>query len=345
MGLCPGLDDIREKLRLASTRHTTRIEDAAYSLLGIFSMSLPVMYGEGDKALGQLLAQLLMSSGDTSILAWTGRSGSFNSCLPADIVVFSRLPTSHIPQAIAGTEIETIAAGSRVSPLNITLVTRLYDRLDELPVPLFAGRRMKLPCLTFKLGRVSAFLIGSEVVFRAQTAALGVVEIRTEEDLTRPDSLYLIHPWIDFLLDRHPVGSITELFAEENIDDQSSVLGEFPSFPGPSNTLPTARQTRAARLVARLGRFGGRLNTSTEDTASLRPPSSVSPMAKQMQALRLIARLRQPFSALLLTPTRENVAEYRRVAAGRLITVQVEEITPTILDKLIHGVRMLDVLL
>ena len=71
MALPPGLEDIREKLRLASTRQTTRVEDVAYSLLGIFSLSLPVVYGEGDKALGRLLAQPLTSSGDTSILAWT----------------------------------------------------------------------------------------------------------------------------------------------------------------------------------------------------------------------------------------------------------------------------------
>ena len=75
MALRPGLDDIREKLRLASTRQTTRVEDAAYSLLGIFSMSFSIVYGEGDKALGRFLAQLLTSSGDPSILAWTGRSG------------------------------------------------------------------------------------------------------------------------------------------------------------------------------------------------------------------------------------------------------------------------------
>ena len=43
MALRPGLDDIREKLCLASTRRTTLVEDAAYSLLGIFSMSLPVV--------------------------------------------------------------------------------------------------------------------------------------------------------------------------------------------------------------------------------------------------------------------------------------------------------------
>ena len=117
------------------------------------------------------------------------------------------------------------------------------------------------------------------------------------------------------------------------------MLGEFPSLPGPSDATFTAPQTRASRLVTRLGRpFGGRPNTST---TSLRPPSSISPMAKQMRALRLLARLRQPFGALLLTPTRENVEEYRRVAAGSLITAQVEEITPTILDKLVDVGRAL----
>ena len=69
MELRPGLGDIREKLRLASTRQTTRVEDPAYSLLGIFSMSLPIVYGEGNKALGRFLAQLLTNSGDTNILA------------------------------------------------------------------------------------------------------------------------------------------------------------------------------------------------------------------------------------------------------------------------------------
>ena len=69
MELRPGLGDIREKLRLASTRQTTRVEDPAYSLLGIFSMSLPIVYGEGNKALGRFLAQLLTNLGDTNILA------------------------------------------------------------------------------------------------------------------------------------------------------------------------------------------------------------------------------------------------------------------------------------
>jgi hypothetical protein len=38
------------------------------------------------------------------------------------------------------------------------------------------------------------------------------------------------------------------------------------------------------------------------------------------------------------------VAAYRRVAAESLITVQVEDITPAVLNKLADGVRVLDVL-
>ena len=354
MALRPGLDDVREKLRLASTRRTTRVEDAAYSLLGIFSMSLPVVYGEGDKALGRFLAQLLTSSGDTSILAWTGKSGSFNSCLPANISVFNQPPTAHVPLALEAAEMDKITNKLRTSFITSTSLMNLYDRLHALPVPFFVGQRMKLPCLDFKLGPLSASRSGSWHLFRAQTT-LGVIEIRTEEDLSRSGPLYFVHPWIDFLLDRQPVGSVAETIPEESTEDQSSSIVELPSFPRPFGVTSAAPQTRAARLIARLGRpFSGpprsvaSLSTpsllSLRSAASLLPPSSLSPMETLTRAVQVIARVRQPFGALLLTPHLGNVAAYRRVAADSLITVQVEEITPTMLDKLVRSVHILDVL-
>ncbi|KAI9463456.1 hypothetical protein HD554DRAFT_1313562 [Boletus coccyginus] len=100
--LCPGLASIREKLRFAPTRHTvTLAEDAAYSSLGVFSVtSTPAVYGEGGGARGRLLAYVLaQGSGDMSILSlhWTGQSGSFNTCLPACINVLNGTATSHLP--------------------------------------------------------------------------------------------------------------------------------------------------------------------------------------------------------------------------------------------------------
>ncbi|KAF8437535.1 hypothetical protein L210DRAFT_3545959 [Boletus edulis BED1] len=199
---------------------------------------------------------------------------------------------------------------------------------------------MILPCIIFKLGPLSISSNRSERVFRAKTAALGTVGIRTEEDLSQFKSLYLVHPWVDFLLDRQPVGSILETLLEESTDDQS----ELPSLPGPSTTPLAAlrSRTRTAQFASRFGLSFGR-QTATGDGASLRPPSSLSQTDKQTRALRMLARLSQPFSALLLTPS-GNVAAYKRVATERAITVQVEGITPAVLNKLIEGVSVLDVL-
>ena len=341
MVLRPGLHDIREKLCLASTRRTL-VEDRAYSSLRIFSMSLPVVYGERGLAFGRVLAQLLTSSGDTSILSWTGKSGSFNSCLPTNINVFKQLSPLHIPPVIASTEMHKIVAKLRASSLNLTLAMNLHDRLDRFTVASFSGQRMTLPCLTFKLGAVTATQNTEGRVFRAQIDALGIVNIGTEEDLSQFNSLYLVHPWLDFLLDRRPVGSVIETIPEENTDDQSSSLGVPPSFAGPSNTLGAAPKTQMGRFTARfLLPFTGRSATPPKEAPS--PPPPVSLTNKEMRALRVVARLSQPFGALLLARTPAEIA-YRRVAAETLITVKLEEITPAVLKKLVSSVRVLEVL-
>ncbi|KAF8127258.1 hypothetical protein EV363DRAFT_1346345 [Boletus edulis] len=151
MALRTGLTSIREQLRLASTRETTVVEDTAYSLLGIFSVTgMPAIYGEGEDSLGRLLAHILAGSGDASILAWTGESGSFNSCLPAHITVFNGPATLHLPRSIPDVEMERVIAAlqpsfynqalrlhnRRNSDLNVAL--RLYDCLNDLPAPWFA---------------------------------------------------------------------------------------------------------------------------------------------------------------------------------------------------------------
>ena len=349
MTLRPGLDDIREKLCLASTRRTTLVEDAAYSLFGIFSMSLPVVYGEGNQALGRLLAQLLTSSRDTSIVAWIGKSGSFNSCLPTTITVFKQLPPSHIPPAMATTDMdmEKLTTTLRVSSFSSASVMKLYDQLHDLPLSLFVGQRLELPCLRFKLGAITRAQNAGGHVFRAQTDTLGIVEIRTEEDLFRFSPLYLVHPWIDFLLDRQPVGSTVETIPEENTEGQSSCIVELPPdlLPGPFDLTSAARKRRTGRLASGLGSpFGGLTATRRKDAGSLPPPSSVSQEDKLTRAFQMIARLKQPFGALLLEENPGNVAVHRRVAAETLITVKLKEITPTVLKKLISGVGVLDVL-
>ena len=70
------------------------------------------------------------------------------------------------------------------------------------------------------------------------------------------------------------------------------------------------------------------------DVASLSAPLIVLPVDKQTHVDWLLTWLKRSFGALLLlTPTHQNVTEYRRVASESLITVQVEEITQAMLNK------------
>ncbi|KAG9230486.1 HET domain-containing protein [Amylocarpus encephaloides] len=58
----------------ASKRDCTREEDRAYSLLGLFDVSMPMLYGEGSKAFTRLQMEIMKVSSDQSLFAWTSTS-------------------------------------------------------------------------------------------------------------------------------------------------------------------------------------------------------------------------------------------------------------------------------
>ncbi|KAK4185221.1 heterokaryon incompatibility protein-domain-containing protein, partial [Podospora australis] len=61
-----------EKMIWASQRETTRPEDMAYCLFGLFGVNMPLLYGEGgDKAFIRLQTAILAATNDLSILAWS----------------------------------------------------------------------------------------------------------------------------------------------------------------------------------------------------------------------------------------------------------------------------------
>ena len=54
----------------AAKRQTTRIEDMAYCLLGIFDVNMTMIYGEGSKAFVRLQEEILKKTTDLSLFAW-----------------------------------------------------------------------------------------------------------------------------------------------------------------------------------------------------------------------------------------------------------------------------------
>lgn len=59
-----------KRLSWASRRETTRVEDEAYSLMGIFGVHIPIMYGEGRRAFRRLQEEIMKQSPDHTLFVW-----------------------------------------------------------------------------------------------------------------------------------------------------------------------------------------------------------------------------------------------------------------------------------
>ena len=75
-----GMDEvsIAEKMSWASGRTTTRTEDRAYSLMGIFKVSMPMLYGEGNNAFVRLQEEIIRRTEDMTFLCWQAESVSYD---------------------------------------------------------------------------------------------------------------------------------------------------------------------------------------------------------------------------------------------------------------------------
>jgi len=51
-------------------RATSRVEDTAYSLMGLFNVFMPMLYGEGERAFIRLQEEIMKQSEDYTIFAW-----------------------------------------------------------------------------------------------------------------------------------------------------------------------------------------------------------------------------------------------------------------------------------
>ncbi|KAF8552461.1 hypothetical protein OG21DRAFT_1511487 [Imleria badia] len=280
---------VRAKLRLASTRNATMEEDVAYSLIGIFKSDIRPHYGEGDAALGHLLEEIVARSGEVMVLAWTGKSSPYNSCLPTTLAAYSQPPGAS--PAIEDAEIDVQVAALKFS-LPQTDATQIYDRVIRLPPARFASRRLHLPCVIFTVKRlgVQNFGSGLEFRYRARASGIGDVEFQTSDQLslTEPRRLIFVHPWIRDLCDSlHDYGwGSTDDDDDDDDDDESDSDAEADAgcpHSSPLHAVPAAT------------------------------------MDDYTRALRMVVRLQQPFHALLLQ--RQTNGEFKRVAAEHEIVV------------------------
>jgi len=61
---------VAKRMSWASKRETTLVEDLAYSLMGLFDIHMPLIYGEGIKAFSRLQEEIARQNTDLSLFLW-----------------------------------------------------------------------------------------------------------------------------------------------------------------------------------------------------------------------------------------------------------------------------------
>jgi hypothetical protein len=65
------LSPVATRMSWAAKRSTTREEDMAYCLLGLFEVNMPLLYGEGKRAFIRLQEEIIRYSSEHTIFCWT----------------------------------------------------------------------------------------------------------------------------------------------------------------------------------------------------------------------------------------------------------------------------------
>ncbi|KAI8963569.1 HET-domain-containing protein [Daldinia sp. FL1419] len=137
---------VARRMSWASMRQTTRLEDRAYCLLGIFGVNMPMLYGEGDKAFIRLQEEIIKESSDLSLFAWTELPSSSSSESPNHQSyrgIFARSPREftyahhlkpRIKDAAIGTEFSITNLGLRVETALISVPDITQDFVWDLGV-------------------------------------------------------------------------------------------------------------------------------------------------------------------------------------------------------------------
>ena len=62
---------VAQRMSWARRRSSRRVEDIAYSLLGVFDVNMPLLYGEGDKAFHRLQEEIIKQHNDHTLFLWS----------------------------------------------------------------------------------------------------------------------------------------------------------------------------------------------------------------------------------------------------------------------------------
>ncbi|KAK5661794.1 hypothetical protein OQA88_9896 [Cercophora sp. LCS_1] len=134
------LSDCSVAMRMswAASRQTTRAEDIAYCLLGIFDVHMPLIYGEGRGAFRRLQEEIVKRYNDLSLFAWEQPSEAeregpqFLDLFAASPAAFPRAPdirtiTNSFPEFSVTNKGLHVSGGTPLRTVKVSLEGKKYD--------------------------------------------------------------------------------------------------------------------------------------------------------------------------------------------------------------------------
>ncbi|KAF9223976.1 hypothetical protein BS17DRAFT_89308 [Gyrodon lividus] len=177
----PGLENVRERLRWVAHRETTKVEDMAYSIMGLFGISIPILYGEKQWAFARLQRELVRLTNDPVLFDWTGQPSKLNTLLAGGPSGFYD-PASVHPEHTRVITQEDCQNGKYVLE---TLQTLMKGLPQERAV---INGKMKLPMLLYLVSQIQCEEV-EEGVHRycMKAPGLGAISVCSPDNLDEVD--------------------------------------------------------------------------------------------------------------------------------------------------------------
>ncbi|KAF4963735.1 hypothetical protein FSARC_8283 [Fusarium sarcochroum] len=141
-----------ERMSWASNRKTSRSEDVAYCLLGIFDVNMPLMYGEGKKSFTRLQMEILKEKEDYSLLLHKGDlRGTYGRHIPGGSAL-ALSPDQFDQLAFTTLSYESYNYRSlyAISSSQLRLPTRIAREMMARNAPYMTSKGLRIQLLTLR---------------------------------------------------------------------------------------------------------------------------------------------------------------------------------------------------
>jgi len=279
---------ISKRMSWAAHRKTSRIEDIAYCLLGIFDVNMPLLYGEGKKAFLRLQEEILKSSNDQTLFAWglPSTAATLESFLEGaeqfDQLRRQRAASSndYRVRTLGRPLLRGLFAESPLDFANGASIAAFQHwpafNTKVPPIATNSGIRIELPLAQSSLGKfpamISDFLLKanrtlSEEAYRRKTHVVVMLACHVEFDYSNCVGLVL-QPWGRYYfgrLDEPIILSLRELphqlaqpimpfqiqpeRLQFAVKGQEFVLGEIHYYPSKAHCIPYAYYDERTRIL------------------------------------------------------------------------------------------------